>query len=202
MKLKTLIPKSEVRNSVIKKRNELTETDILQKTKLIYERFFSSEDYIAAQKIHTFISTRKGEIDTKEIVDRMRADGKSIVVSKLNKASKNFHHANFIRWEHLKKNQEGYYEPTAGFDEDFGDVDLVIVPAIAVSLFGHRVGYGGGYYDRFLKSIHVQKIAFAFEYQVFDNIETEEHDERVDKIITERRIIVTRPSLEHRSETT
>jgi len=54
------------------------------------------------------------------------------------------------------------------------------------------VGYGGGYYDKMLKNIRAPKIALAFEFQVFENIETDVHDVRIDRIVTERRIINSR----------
>lgn len=92
-------------------------------------------------------------------------------------------------WDSLIKNSEGYWEPKLGVDEDLSDVDLIIVPSLAVSLAGHRVGYGGGYYDRLLRNSFAPKVALAFEFQLFDYIENSIHDIRVDKIITERRII-------------
>ncbi|MGE5680795.1 MAG: 5-formyltetrahydrofolate cyclo-ligase, partial [Bacillota bacterium] len=53
---------------------------------------------------------------------------------------------------------------------------------------------GGGHYDRLLKKAYAPKYVLAFEFQIFDNIETDLHDVRVDKIITERRVINTRTS--------
>jgi 5-formyltetrahydrofolate cyclo-ligase len=95
-------------------------------------------------------------------------------------------------WEYLIKNSEGYLEPHVGIDEDLSDIDLVIVPALAISIHGQRVGYGGGYYDKLLRKTFATKITLAFEFQLFDYIESNFHDTRVDKIVTERRVINTR----------
>jgi len=92
-------------------------------------------------------------------------------------------------WDHVVKNSEGYYEPIYGMDEDMSDIDLIIVPALAVSISGQRIGYGGGYYDKLLKQTFAPKVVLAFEFQIFDYIESTNFDTRIDKIITERRII-------------
>ncbi len=201
MKLKTLIPKSEVRKIVVEKRKNISDEEIRSKTKLIIERFSAVDDFIHSKKIHAFISSKPGELDTRFFIDFMINNGKSVVLPKLNKSFKKFVHANFLGWDNLVKNADGYYEPPTAFDDDLSDIDLFIVPAMAVSLLGQRVGYGGGYYDRILKDSHAVKIVPAFEFQIFDNIETDIHDIRIDKIITERRIINTRETLKFNPET-
>lgn len=70
-------------------------------------------------------------------------------------------------------------------------IDVVIVPLVAASFDGHRLGYGGGYYDRFLSKIRSDTITIglAYEMQVFDTIPTEEHDVKLNYIVTENRIL-------------
>lgn len=200
MKLKTLIPKSEARKIVINRRSEFTQEDIKSKTKTIFERFTSTDDFVNARKIHTYISTRPGEIDTRKLVNYMIECGKQVIVPKLNKKTGKFQRANFISWDHMTLNSEGYLEPNVAIDEDLSDIDLIIVPAVAVSILGQRVGYGGGYYDKLLKSTFANKTVLAFEFQVFDYIESTIHDVRIDKIITELRTINTRPPIQRHSE--
>jgi len=72
---------------------------------------------------------------------------------------------------------------------------------MAVSLKGQRVGYGGGYYDKILRNTHASKIVPVFEFQIFENIETDAGDIRIDKIVTERRIINTRETIMFKQET-
>ncbi len=69
-------------------------------------------------------------------------------------------------------------------------IDVVIVPLVAASSDGSRLGYGGGYYDRFLSKIRPDTITIglAYEMQVFDSIPTEEHDVKLNYIVTENRI--------------
>jgi 5-formyltetrahydrofolate cyclo-ligase len=201
MKLKTLISKSEARRIVVEKRKTISEEEIRSKTKLIIERLSAVDDFIHAKKIYAFISSRQGELNTRFFIDFMIDSGKSVVLPKLNKLSKKFFHANFLEWDNLVKNDDGYYEPPTVFDDDLSDIDLFIVPAMAVSLKGQRVGYGGGYYDKILRNTHASKIVPVFEFQIFENIETDAGDIRIDKIVTERRIINTRETIMFKQET-
>ena len=72
-------------------------------------------------------------------------------------------------------------------------IDAIIVPAVAYDTNGYRLGYGGGFYDRFLDKLNPNciKIGVAFELQVFDDVPKEPHDAKLDYIITESRIIKT-----------
>lgn len=190
--MKTLIPKSEARRQVVQRRAEFTDLELTQKTKSIIQRLSKLDDFVYAKTIHCYVASRPGEVNTRSLIEYMDGWGKTIIIPKLNKATKTFHRFNFMGWEYLVRNNEGYLEPHVGIDEDLSDVDLVIVPALAISIHGLRVGYGGGYYDKLLKKTFAPKIALAFEFQIFDYIESDFHDVRVDKIVTERRVIDTR----------
>ena len=73
---------------------------------------------------------------------------------------------------------------------DPSEVDLIIVPGVAFDKCGYRIGYGGGYYDRFLSNLdHVTKISLAFNMQLIDKIPTDHFDIPVNYIITEKEII-------------
>ena len=192
MKLKTLIPKSEARKQVVQRRTEIPQGEIISKTKLIIDRLAATDEFIYAKNIYCYINSRPGEVDTRSLITFMEGWGKTIILPKLNKQSKSFRRAYFMGWDHIVKNSEGYWEPAVGADDDMSDVDLIIVPALAVSKFGQRVGYGGGYYDKLLRQTFAPKVVLAFEFQIFEYIESSIHDIRVDKIITERRVIDTR----------
>ncbi|NOX19222.1 MAG: 5-formyltetrahydrofolate cyclo-ligase [Chlorobi bacterium] len=192
MHLKTLIPKSEARKLVVQRRNEVGENELRRKSRQIIERLFLTDEYRFAKTVHCYISSRPGEIDTRMLIDLMHGEGKSVVLPKLNKKTKSFRRFNFIDWNSIVQNSEGYWEPKLGMDDDLCDVDLIIVPALAVSQQGFRIGYGGGYYDKLLGTTFAPKFVLAFEFQLFEYIETANKDPRIDKIITERRIITTR----------
>lgn len=71
------------------------------------------------------------------------------------------------------------------------NIDVVIVPAVAYDINGFRLGYGGGFYDRFLENIREDAvtIGIAFDLQIFDEVPKEPHDAQLDYIITESRIL-------------
>ena len=74
-------------------------------------------------------------------------------------------------------------------------IDWVLVPGVAFDLHGHRIGYGGGYYDRLLPLLRkdARRVAGAFELQIVEQVPSAPHDLAVDAIITERRTMEVRP---------
>lgn len=89
----------------------------------------------------------------------------------------------------LQKGNFNVPEPTGRLCPDPEDIDLVLVPGVAFSRNGARMGYGKGFYDRLLPKLRAKKIGFAFDFQLFDHIPTEDHDEHMDLIITNSEII-------------
>jgi 5-formyltetrahydrofolate cyclo-ligase len=195
LKIQTVIPKSEARKLVFERRKEISEIDIRKKTFEIINNLSETEDFSQAGTVHTYIASRPGEVDTRVLIDRMAGWGKSIILPKLNVQSKSFRRFHFTSWDEIITNEEGYLEPKLGVDDNLSDIDLIIVPVLAITKSGHRVGYGGGYYDKILKEIHCPKYALAFEFQLFRQIEITSSDVKVDKIITEQRIINTDKNL-------
>jgi 5-formyltetrahydrofolate cyclo-ligase len=65
----------------------------------------------------------------------------------------------------------------------------VVVPGVSFGLCMHRLGYGKGYYDRFLSSSPAYRIGVCFDFQVVDRLPSHEDDERMDEIVTDKRII-------------
>ncbi|PJA96021.1 MAG: 5-formyltetrahydrofolate cyclo-ligase [Ignavibacteriales bacterium CG_4_9_14_3_um_filter_34_10] len=195
MKLKPLIPKSEARKIVVKRRSELSAIEIRNKTKTIVDLLKTTDDFIHSTNIFCYVASMPGEVDTKILIDQKNSWGKNVFLPKLNRNTKSFRRFHFTGWDELIKNSDGYWEPKYGTDDDMSDIDLIIVPALAVSKSGQRVGYGGGYYDKLLQETFAPKYVLVFEFQLFEYIETSTHDIRMDKIITERRIINPRKSI-------
>ena len=189
MRIRTIIPKSEARKLVLQRRKEISEIEIKRKTRKLIERLKEQDEFINAKTVHCYIASREGEVDTTQLINLMVGMNKAVVVPKLNPVSKAFMRGCFTGWDEMIRNEEGYLEPEIGINDSLDDVDLVIVPAVAVSVHGHRIGYGGGYYDKLLRELFVPKIVLAFEFQLFDGIESTPKDTRVDKIITELRVI-------------
>jgi len=135
---------------------------------------------------------RNGEIDTRPFIRTMRRSG---IVVGLPCVSPTEPDAmllrQFINEADLKKNRWGAREPQSGRPIAPADVDLVVVPALAVDRQGMRVGYGRGYYDRFLKHEHSHTVSIVYSSCLLDRIPAESHDVPVDYVITELDTIVT-----------
>lgn len=89
----------------------------------------------------------------------------------------------------LQLSNYGILEPEETAEEIMiNHMDLAIVPGVAFDPKGGRVGYGGGFYDRFFSNLQVKikKIALAYEFQILDRVPIEEHDISIDAIITEK----------------
>lgn len=88
-------------------------------------------------------------------------------------------------------------KPNCSPEINIKDIDVVIVPAVAYDINGFRLGYGGGFYDRFLENIREDAvtIGIAFDLQVFNEVPKEPHDAQLDYIITESRIIMPNKSI-------
>lgn len=94
----------------------------------------------------------------------------------------------------LLKSSFGISEPDPGtaVRVDEAEIDLVIVPGVAFDLLKYRIGYGAGYYDRFLAKLRPDcvTVGIAYDLQIVDRIPAEAHDIPVDKVVTEHRVII------------
>lgn len=88
----------------------------------------------------------------------------------------------------LKKGAYGIYEPINIVPVSVSDINIVLIPGVAFSKSGDRLGFGKGYYDRFLTEFNGTKIGICYNFQVRPEIPVAEHDVKMDLIITETRI--------------
>jgi len=134
------------------------------------------------------------EIDTRPLIERLHAAGHRVCLPVMQGAGKPLI---FRAWEPGQVLQPGGFgtsEP--GPDAALCEPDVLLVPLLAFDRLGYRLGYGGGFYDRTLAALRPQRsvLAFglAFAAQEVDKVPREATDEPLDKVITERRVIVTR----------
>ena len=178
--------KQDIRDKINLVRNNLSRNIVAEKSRKIIENLINLKEYNDAETIMPYISLNI-EADTKEFIKDELLKGKSIVVPFVEEGGIQVSKLN--DFENLIKGKYGVLEPMK--KEKHNDkIDLVIVPGVAFDEKGSRIGFGKGYYDKFLERFKDSlKIAFAFEEQIVDNVPSEEHDVKVDMIITEKRII-------------
>jgi len=179
--------KKVLRESILKRR--ISHKKAEEDSKKIAERFLQLPQLKKAKNILLYYP-HKNEVDTRYIIKQL-TDSKRFNLY-LPKVSKNEILPVKVKdLSSLKKGYAGIMEPE-GESVSPEKIDIVVVPAVAYDLKGHRLGYGKGYYDRFLKSTQALKVGVAYDFQVVDQLPVEEHDIPVDLIITPTRIIKTK----------
>lgn len=184
--------KKALRKELLIKRENLTEKEILKKSNLITNSIYNSKVYRDAKTIMTYISF-KNEVYTHNIIKKSIIENKKIVVPITIPETKELKISQVLDFNEL---EIGYYNILTPKKEflryiDPKDIDLVLVPGVAFDKNGYRIGYGGGYYDRFLDKLRKDaiKIGLAFDLQLIDKVPKDNYDKPVDIIITENEII-------------
>lgn len=120
----------------------------------------------------------------------MLSQGKKVVVPVTNFVDGTLKHVLLSSFDILQENKWGVLEPTSGERVSTEQLELVIVPMVGGDEEGNRMGYGEGFYDRFLSNVSCPKIGLLFEQNVIDALPVADYDIPLDKIITEQRVIV------------
>lgn len=183
--------KDAIRKAALSERNRMSPAERGAKSDLIAERFLGLEEFRSARTVMAYASFGS-EVETRRIIEACFSTGKKLALPVVEKGG-------LLSVWRVQKSTEllqssfGIPEPPREAPNRLSadEVDLVIVPGIAFDKRGRRVGYGGGYYDRFLGSIRpsATKVALAFEIQLVDEIPVSDRDLPVDVIVTEARTI-------------
>ena len=180
--------KAELRQVYLDKRKALSPEDHAAQSLEISQRFFSGIDLSSVRSLHCFISLKhKGEIETSAIFQRLWSEFPNITTfaPRVN-ADNEIDSLPFHADSRLADNKWKIPEPTTGEVVDPGILDMVIVPLLCFDNRGHRVGYGGGFYDRFLARCRpdCRKIGLSFFPPVDEIVDVYKDDIRLDRCIT------------------
>ncbi len=173
--------KQELRKSIREQKRAMTPEEIEEKSVRLGELFAESEAYRNAETIYGYMPYNQ-EVRTVPMLVRALRDGKRVAVPKCYGDE-----MRFIFMDDLSKVEKGYAgipEPIA--DEPIADDEtaLVLMPGLAFDPQGHRIGYGGGFYDRFLaKEPNHPTLALCYDFQMVEHLETEEFDIPVDTVL-------------------
>lgn len=165
--------KQEAREIYLQKRQDLSEGEYQQLNLQLYHQFFAQLDLSFIKCIHFFLPIEgKREPDTWPIIERIRREFPHIRISLPKMKGDELENIYFEGLHQLKKNKWGILEPEQGVPTPTEKIDMVIVPLLAFDKKGHRVGYGKGFYDRFLNEcrIRCQRIGISF-FQTAELIE-------------------------------
>ncbi len=186
--------KEFLRKEIKEKRNRLSEREVQEKSKLIKETLFSLPEFKSAHTITFYVSKKEDrEVDTEEMIKGSLKIGKRVLIPVVDTLEKKLVFSELKRYEDLVPSTFGILEPLPELRKILpaSATRLVVVPGVVFDLHGHRIGQGAGYYDRFLESLsrYVIKIGLSFELQIVEELPKEDHDMKLDKIITEDRAI-------------
>jgi 5-formyltetrahydrofolate cyclo-ligase len=159
----------------------------------IANKLFEDPDWIKADVIGITIS-KQPEVDTYQIIRKAWEQGKQVVVPKCYPKEKKLSFRILTEFSQLESVFYGLFEPIEDVTTEVKpeQINLLIVPGLAYINEGYRLGFGGGYYDRFLHHYTGTTICLAFDCQVVTYIPVEKHDVPVSKIITNSEVINVR----------
>lgn len=126
------------------------------------------------------------EINTQLIFERGWIEGKKMLAPITFFNPKEMKFKEISSFEELQESKKGLYEPIYTEGEGFvAEIDLVIVPGLVFDDFGYRIGFGGGFYDRFLRKYDGVSVGLCLSWEKVEKIPHEKFDVRVNNIITQ-----------------
>jgi 5-formyltetrahydrofolate cyclo-ligase len=187
--------KNDIRKRIIGLRNAMPREEIEAASLKITKTLKGMDEILRASTVMVYLSFGS-EVLTDDLVRWGWGEGKRIVVPFCSPESREMTACRIDGFDELEKGHYGIRAPKAGRLRPVsrGEIDVIIVPAVAFDRLGYRVGYGGGYYDRFLPAApQAAKIGAAFACQIIEEIPVEPYDITMDCIVTEEEILVQLP---------
>lgn len=186
--------KAAIRKKTIEQRGLLSIQEVTEKSSRITRRLCSLSQYVNACTVMAYMSYRN-EVATDVFIGNCIRDGKKVAIPKVQK----IHDLALLPYEikdpecDVLEGFKGIPEPDASILDtvDPLEFDLVVIPAVAFDKGRNRIGYGAGYYDRFLVTLRPDclKVGIAYEMQILDKFSADVYDIPMDLVITENRII-------------
>ena len=182
--------KRKLRQNLLRRRSSLPKDVFLQKSACIHSRLQSLSEYEKASVIHCYVSMNKRrEVNTHPLIKQMLANGKKVVVPITQMETGTLTHVRLHSFDDLKENTWGVLEPVGGEQIEIDALELVIVPMAGGDRQKNRIGYGKGFYDRFLDEVECPTIGLTFEECMVEEIPTEPFDVPLGAVITENNTI-------------
>lgn len=181
--------KKEIRNRICNVRETFSTEQIKEKSKLIIDRVIQLPEYAEADHILLYADYRH-EVMTKDLFVAAIADRKKVYFPKCDPEHCKMEFYQIISVRQLETGAYGIKEPPVDEKNRYHyhtqENTLIIVPGVAFDVEGNRIGYGKGYYDRFLEDKRaISAVGLCFAEQLVEHIETDAYDIKMDKIVTE-----------------
>ena len=182
------LEKDKIRKEILGKRNNLSTEEVDKKSDLIIQNL---EKFIKNAKNIMIFMDMKNEVKITKLMKLYPE--KSFFISKITDSKNREMKINRYNENELVLHKFGYYESSSSDFYNENILDIVIVPAVVFDLEKNRIGFGGGYYDTFLKKIRggnkkVLFIGICYDFQIIEKVPVEEHDVVLDFVVSESRI--------------
>lgn len=182
--------KNLVRKEIRYKRENISLEEKKNLSTVITEKFFNLPEIEKADVIMSYMDF-KNEVETRELNEKLIKLGKKVLIPRVSEDKEKI-----IPAEITGQYRTGNFGIAESLGKDFAGkkIDIVIVPGIAFNEKGARIGFGKGYYDKFLSQWEeeigkILKVSLAYDFQIDNRFSGENHDKNIDMIITENRII-------------
>lgn len=181
--------KKEMRELMRARVSEIPEEKRFHEDTAIYENTMSLSEWTLAGNVFVYVGIGC-EVSTGVLIEKLISDGKRVCVP-LCRGKGEMDAVYISSPDALRPGRYGIPEPQECGEKALPEeLDIIIVPGVAFGLDGTRLGRGAGYYDRFLsRAEKAKKIALCREAALEESVPTEPHDEKVDIIVSERRIV-------------
>ena len=167
-----------------RRRKTLTYEQVHEKSETIRYKLEGRKAFKEANTIMMYISSFK-EPETLPIIEHILEQGKKVIVP-ISSTSTNTIVPTYIESiSELQKGAYGILEPSIIRPVNTDDIDVIVIPGIAFDMHRNRLGFGKGYYDKFLKNTDAKKIALCYDFQIVDDLPVDDHDIPMDLILTE-----------------
>jgi 5-formyltetrahydrofolate cyclo-ligase len=189
--------KNSIRQILRHRKDSIGPEDRLEKSDLICRHLM--KQIRDGETVMVYTSKDK-EVNTADLITTLIERGNPVVVPVIVKEDVSLRLSYLRSLSSLVPSTFGVPEPVGNeIPATCGDIDLIILPMLGFDRTGRRIGYGAGYYDRFLaKNQKLRKIGIAFACQEYENLPADEHDITMDSIITEEGIVYQNRELKYR----
>jgi 5-formyltetrahydrofolate cyclo-ligase len=190
--METTSEKVKLREQMREKLAMLTAAEARARSATVWERLTALPQFANATSLLIYIS-RGNEIATHGLIQQLLAMGKRVCVPSFDHARQQYVASELRDFEtELATGKYGILEPRPEFVRSMAAAKLeaLVVPGLAFDATGNRLGRGLGFFDRLLRGAQGARIALAYDFQILKTVPAQSHDQRVDFLITETRLIV------------
>ncbi len=170
--------KKEIRQQIIKQRKCMSAVEQIAKSSLICNKILTNSCYIKSKVVYVYCSVNR-EVSLEILIQDALKNNKIVAFPKVEGDDIFFY--SVLSPEELKPGFFNIPEPVAAAPAPKGD--LVLVPGVAFTKKGERLGYGGGFYDRFLTKNEIYSIGVGYDFQIVEMLPMEKHDRILNEII-------------------